>query len=65
VARLFANTGIRRSPAIEGELLGIISVTDILTKNNFIEQPKSVVLEQEIEKAIAEARAICTEKKEK
>jgi len=50
---------------IEGELLGIISVTDILTKSNFVEQPKSVVLEQEIEKAIAEARAICTEKKEK
>lgn len=62
VARLFANTGIRRAPVIKGELLGIISVTDILTKSNFVEQPKSVVLEQEIEKAIAEARAICTEK---
>lgn len=62
VARLFANTGIRRAPVLEGELLGIISVTDILTKSDFVEKPKTVLLQQEIEKAIAEARAICTEK---
>lgn len=62
VGRLFANTGIRRAPVIEGKLLGIISVTDILTKSDFVEKPKTVLLEREIEKAIAEARAICTEK---
>jgi CBS domain-containing protein len=62
VARLFANTGIRRAPVIKGELLGIISVTDILTKSDFVEQPKSVLLEQRIEKAVEEARAICTQK---
>ncbi len=28
VARLFANTGIRRAPVIQGKLLGIISVTE-------------------------------------
>jgi len=32
VARLFANTGIRRAPVIKEELLGIVSVTDILRK---------------------------------
>ncbi|MBI3948348.1 MAG: CBS domain-containing protein [Armatimonadetes bacterium] len=32
VARLFANTGIRRAPVIKGGLLGVISVTDILRK---------------------------------
>ncbi|HBE20452.1 MAG TPA: hypothetical protein DEG17_22850 [Cyanobacteria bacterium UBA11149] len=62
VARLFANTGIRRAPVISDKLLGIISVTDILTKSDFVEQPKSLVLEEEIQKAVAEARAICKEK---
>lgn len=32
VARLFALTGIRRAPVIREQLLGIISVTDILRK---------------------------------
>ena len=41
VARLFANTGIRRAPVIKGKLLGIISITDILRKSDFVENPKS------------------------
>lgn len=35
VARLFANTGIRRAPVIQGEVIGIVSVTDILHKAVF------------------------------
>lgn len=62
VARLFANTRIRRAPVIKDSLIGIISVTDILSKSDFVVNPKSVSLEQEIEKAILQARAICTEK---
>ncbi|OKH18821.1 hypothetical protein NIES593_21730 [Hydrococcus rivularis NIES-593] len=62
VARLFAKTGIRRAPVIKDKLLGIVSVTDILQKSNFVEQPKTTKLEQEIQKAIAHARAICAEK---
>ena len=62
VARLFANTGIRRAPVIKDKLLGIISVTDILRKSDFVEQPKEVSLAGEIQKAIANARAICAEK---
>jgi CBS domain-containing protein len=62
VARLFANTGIRRAPVITSELLGIISVTDILTKSDFVEQPKEVVFEQAIQEAIESARSICAEK---
>ncbi len=31
-ARLFANTHIRRAPVIQGKLMGIVSVTDILRK---------------------------------
>ena len=43
VARLFANTKIRRAPVIKGELLGIISISDILRKSDFVEKPKSKV----------------------
>lgn len=62
VARLFANTSIRRAPVIAGELLGIISVSDILHKSNFAEQPKRLFIEDEIEAAREEARAICEQK---
>lgn len=62
VARLFANTGIRRAPVIKGDLLGIISVSDILTKSDFVEKPKAKQFESELEKAVKEARAICAEK---
>lgn len=62
VARLFANTGIRRAPVIKGKLLGIISVSDILHKSDFVEQPKQLFIEDRIEVAREEARAICQEK---
>lgn len=41
VARLFAQAGIRRAPVIQGGLLGIISISDILRKSDFVERPKS------------------------
>ena len=41
VARLFAQTHIRRAPVIQGSLLGIISISDILRKSDFVERPKS------------------------
>ena len=62
VARLFANTRIRRAPVIEKELLGIISVSDLLIKGNFVEQPKRMFIEDELEAAREDARAICDEK---
>ncbi|MFB2834560.1 CP12 domain-containing protein [Floridanema evergladense] len=62
VARLFANNSIRIAPVIQNQLLGIISITDILSKGDFVESPKQTFLEQEIEKAIESARAICAEK---
>ncbi|HLP89036.1 MAG TPA: CBS domain-containing protein [Nostocaceae cyanobacterium] len=60
VARLFANTGVWRAPVIQGELLGIISVTDILTKGNFVEKPILKYLQAEIQKSIANALSIAT-----
>lgn len=62
VARLFANTRIHQAPVIQGNLLGIISIRDILTKGDFVEVPKESVLEERIQAAIERARAICAEK---
>ena len=62
VARLFAHTHIRRAPVIKGKLLGIISITDILRKSDLFENPKRIFIEDEIEVAREEARAICTAK---
>jgi signal-transduction protein with cAMP-binding, CBS, and nucleotidyltransferase domain len=58
-ARLFTQTGIRCAPVIKDELIGIISVSDILNKSDFLENPKEVFFEAEIQKAVAEAKQIC------
>lgn len=58
VARLFANTGIKRAPVIQGELLGIISETDILVQGDFLENPRVAILERELQKAISAAREL-------
>lgn len=39
IARLFANTGIHFAPVIKDTLLGTVSVSDILTKGDFVERP--------------------------
>lgn len=60
VARLFVNTGVWRAPVIQGELLGVISVSDIIAKGDFVDTPKITSLQKELEKAISSARAIST-----
>ncbi len=45
VARLFANTRIRRAPVIQGGLMGVISISDILKKSDFVEKPKRIYIE--------------------
>jgi hypothetical protein len=50
---------------IQGKtLLGIISVSDILFKSDFVEKPKRLFIEDEIEAAREDARAICAAKGE-
>lgn len=61
VARLFALTGVDRAPVIRGELLGIISVTDILMKSDFLTNPRLTILERAIAEASAAAQAIAEE----
>ncbi len=58
VARLFAQTGIDRAPVIRGDLIGIISVTDILLKSDFLTNPKLPLIERALEAANAEVQAI-------
>ena len=41
VARLFANTKIRRAPVVKDGLRGIISISDVMHKSDFVEKPKS------------------------
>lgn len=58
-ARLFTNTGIRCAPVIKDGPIGILSATDILTKSDFLERPKEISFDREIERAVEEARQIC------
>ena len=62
VARLFAQHHLHRAPVIQGELLGIISLTDILAQSHFLEQPRTMLLEQELQEEIKKARIVCADK---
>ena len=57
VAQLFSWFGIDHAPVVEGDLLGVISHTDILFKGNMVENPRVPLLQKALEKAIARARA--------
>ncbi|MBE7382446.1 MAG: CBS domain-containing protein [Leptolyngbya sp. SIO1E4] len=56
VARLFTQTSIDRAPVIKGDLLGIVSLQDILTKSDFLENPRVPLLEKALQEAVAKAR---------
>jgi len=62
VAQLFANTGIRRAPIVRDKLVGIISTKELLLQSNFIEKPSAVLLKEQIEREIADARKVCQER---
>lgn len=62
IARLFANYNIHRAPVIQNELLGIISLADLLANSHFLEQPRTILLEQELQDEIKKARAVCAQK---
>lgn len=61
VARLFANTGLHCAPVIKDKLLGIISLSDVLSKGKVVEEPPAVKLDERIQQAIAEARSACAQ----
>ncbi len=41
LARLFANTGIRRAPVVQNGLKGIVSISDVMHKSDFVEKSKT------------------------
>ncbi len=60
VARLFADNNLLRAPVIQGELMGIISLTDIMAKSSSLEQPRAILLEQQLQDEIKKARTTCS-----
>ncbi|NET37562.1 MAG: CBS domain-containing protein [Cyanothece sp. SIO1E1] len=62
VAQLLADTGIQRAPVMQDDqLLGVISVTDIVMKSSLAEQISTDTLSQKIQGALQHARIICDE----
>lgn len=59
VARLFANTGIRVAPVIQGKLLGMVTLTNILNRGDYLENPRASALAKSLRNAINEARTLC------
>jgi CBS domain-containing protein len=59
VARLFADHHLLQAPVIQGDLIGIISASDIICKSKFVESPRTIVLEQELQQAIKKSREVC------
>jgi CBS domain-containing protein len=59
VARLFADHHLLQAPVIQGELIGIISASDIICKSKFVEFPRTILLEQELQEAIKKSREVC------
>lgn len=60
-ARLLTQAHLHSAPVIQSELLGIVSVTDILGRSNAIEQPQEAVLTDKIHALSEKARRICQE----
>ncbi|MBA4451243.1 CBS domain-containing protein, partial [Cylindrospermopsis raciborskii CS-506_D] len=49
VAKLFAQYNLHHAPVISGELMGIISLTDILVGSVTLEKPHTILLEQQLQ----------------
>jgi len=61
-ARLLANAGIHSAPVVQQRLLGIVSMTDILQRGNFIERPQTLELTERLQHLEETARQICSQK---
>lgn len=64
-ARLLTQLGIHSAPIIQGQLLGIITLTDLLETNDAfideLEQPLSAELEQEVKELTEKANYVCSQ----
>ena len=59
-ARLLSQHHLHSAPVIQGKLLGILSITDILQRSSK-EKPQALVLADKIQQATETARQICYE----
>ena len=60
-ARLLSQHHLHSAPVIQGKLLGILSITDILQRSSKIEKPQALVLTDKIQQATETAHQICYE----
>jgi CBS domain-containing protein len=61
-ARLLANANIHSAPVVQQQLLGIVSMTDILQQGDFVEQPQTLKLTDRLQQLEDIARQICDQK---
>ena len=64
VARLFAETGIGRAPVIQEQLLGMISITDLIMKIKVLRQLPVDEVSAEIKEALLHSRVIADPQKQ-
>jgi len=62
VARLFAQSQIHHALVLSDRLEGIVTTSDIFYKSDFLNNPKEYFFENELGKAIAKAKQICSQK---
>lgn len=60
-ARLLSQNHFHSAPVIQGKLLGILSITDILQRSSKIEKPQVLVLANKIQQETETAHQICHE----
>lgn len=60
-ARLLTQAHLHSAPVIQAELLGILSITDILERSSAIEKPQELELAEKIQHLSETARHICQE----
>lgn len=58
VAKLFIDNRLLRAPVIQGQLLGIISISDVLVKSNLGKQLHKVLPSQTLQERVQHARAV-------
>lgn len=58
-ARLLANANIHSAPVVQQQLLGIVSMTDIVQQGDFVEQPQIIRLTERLQHLEKTARQIC------
>lgn len=61
VVKLFANNHLLRAPVIQGQLLGIISISDILVKSTVTAQLDALFPNQNFPALVQQARTLYTE----